>query len=86
MQVSYEPLPEKQRDAFCQMYPRGWDIVQAIELDLSRDPISRARKLPNGRYAQVFTPPVPPPVEIRLAYLVGNNILIKVFQWAILDI
>lgn len=81
MQVVYDPLPEAQRENLCRFHPRGQEIISAIEIDLSRDPLSRASKLAGGRYAQVYVPNVVPFVEIRIAYLVGDLVLIKVFNW-----
>lgn len=85
MLVTYEHLPELHRDELCQQHPWGTKIVKAIELDLSRDPCGRARQLSNGRWAKVFEPPVAPAIEVRLAYLVGDNVLIKIFKWVSLE-
>lgn len=81
MQVVYDSHPEQQKESLKRNHPRGAALIAAIELDLSRDPYTRATILRNGRYAQVYTPQVIPHIEIRVAYLVGDKILIKVLNW-----
>lgn len=84
MQVVYDSLPESQKEELKKAHLRGMELVWAIELDLSRDPLSRAHQLPNGRYAQVYTPDISPQIEIRVSYLVGDEkVLIKVFDWVL---
>ena len=85
MQVVYDPLPQKNRESLCQCHPRGYELVLAIETDLSRDPETRAQKLANGRLAQVYTPPVLPRVRILVSYLTGKVVLIYVFDWKIVE-
>lgn len=85
MQVVYDPKPQRDRDELCRCHPRGHDLVMAIETDLSRDPLTRAQSLENGRLAQVYTPPVEPKVEILVSYLAGSTVLIKKFKWRYVD-
>lgn len=81
MQILYSPIANKQKNQFVRDCIRGHEIVLAIEKDLSHDPIGRAINLKENLYAQIFTPEINPQVEIRLSYLVGEKILIKVFKW-----
>lgn len=84
MQIVYDPLPEAEKEAFKRFHSRGYEIVRAIETDLSHDPLTRAAKLTAGRYSQIFIPEINPPLEVRISYLVGDKILIKVFKWTVI--
>lgn len=81
MQIVYDLLPEREKAQFTREHPRGWEILRGIESDLSRDPYTRATVLGDGRFAQIFSPEIAPPIEVRVAYLVGDKILVKVFRW-----
>lgn len=79
--LTYAALPESNRNSLAADHPRGDEIIQAIELDLTRSQGKNATRLPNGRFALVYTPPVTPALEIRIVYLFdGNSIHIKVFD------
>ncbi len=81
--LSYSALSERNKECFSATHPRGREIILAIELDLIRLGDRNANRLPNGRFVQVYTPPVEPSVEIRVAYLLGDTgIHIKVFDIA----
>lgn len=83
MQVVYDLLPSQSRDSLCRDHPRGKAVADAIDLDLSRDPFSRAFQIKNGRLAQVYSPPVDPRVEILVVYLASDDrVLVKKFHWA----
>lgn len=78
MLVQYSATSSIIKETGKKQHPRGVEIFQAIELDLSRDPTGRGVlvKHPN-QYAQVFTPEVLPAIEIRVVYLVTDkNILV----------
>lgn len=82
MLIQYAPLPSSNKEKLKSSHPFGVDLVESVEWDLSRDPVSRARLVrPPNQYAQIFTPPLEPLVEIRVAYLAGDGVLIKVFDW-----
>ena len=74
MTVRYEYSAEAGKEALKREHPRGYDLVRAIERDLSADPITRASLIqaPN-MYLQIFTPETTPPVEIKVVYRISSG-------------
>ena len=84
MPVLYDPVPSAEKERMKKEHPRGLEIIEAIERDLSfgnLDEWATLVKKPN-RYAIVYTPEVSPPIEIRISFLLadGGKVLIKVFR------
>jgi hypothetical protein len=74
MSVRYEYTADAGKEALKHEHPRGYDLVRAIEHDLSADPLTRANLIqPPNLYLQIYTPETAPPVEIMVTYRVSSG-------------
>lgn len=76
MLVQYTAIASAVKNAFIKNHPRGDVIMQAIEVDLHRDPYTRGIVIKANTYMQVFTPEVTPTVEIHIVYLLTEEKLL----------
>jgi len=89
MVAVYDHTPGAEKERLKKKYPRGVELVEAIERDLAHVNISNVDKdnrfslvqKPN-KYAVAYAPDIEPPIEIRVTFLLADdgNALVKVFQ------
>lgn len=80
--VVFGPLAEQEKESLKRDHPFCSDIVEAISIDLSRDPLTRATLLEKDRYFQIYSPRVDPPIAIRVGYILNDEkVMIKIFNW-----
>lgn len=80
--VVFGPLAEKGKESLKTRHKFGTDIVEAISIDLSRDPLTRATRLGNERFLQIYAPRVEPSILVKVGYILNEEkVMIKIFEW-----
>ena len=85
MLVSFDSLAAAQKERLKMAHARSAEILDAITLDLSRQPVQNATPLSNGRFLQIFRPAIAPAIELRLVYLANaEKVFIKSLDWRLI--